>query len=881
MRLLTSLLARTRTLLLVVGALLVMHGPAAAQGAGTIKGTVTQAGTDQPLAGVIVTVVGTVIKGVSNTRGVYTIENVPAGAHTLSFRWLGYRPVQASATVTAGSTATVDAKLEQLPIQLSELMVTGASKVPERSVEAPAAVSIVEPRVLQANGITGQVPMALREIPGVDLAQSGMNDFNVNARGFNSSLNRRVLVLQDGRDLAIAFLGSQEWNAMAVPTDEISKMELVRGPGSALYGANAFFGVLNITTPTAREVVGTKVTVGGGLLSPRRQSGESFSGKSLRFDARHAGVLMKGQLGYRLNAGYNESDSWSQSRTAADCQDLRREYAPVVEDETAHPIQLSCETRPLNGQTRDAVGLVSGDPEPTKNAYGSARVDYYAKNGSVLTAEAGGAVVRNELFVTGIGRVQVNKANRPYARLAWAGEKFNVMAYFNGRNSLPWDTWEPIEQQFSLASGAPLKERSRILHLEGQTTERFASDKGRLVFGASARNYRVDTHGTLMLEKKGSFAGDDHRSDYYYSTFGQVEYQLLPKVRGVAAARIDIGSLIDPQFSPKLAVVVTPNERHSFRVTLNRAFQTPNYSEFFLHVPAAPAANLSALEAGLRASPLGPALAGVPVGTLFTTSSAVPVMAMGNRNLDVETTLGLEAGWRADLSSSVYVTVDAYYNRIRNFVTDLLPVGAIGVAAYPYWTAPALPGLPAAAAAAARAALVAAVQTNLTAASPFAGANLTRDAAGNTVIGLSYANAGKVNQWGIEAGAGWQLTRSLRSDATLTLFDYSVDEEEAQVGDSLLANTPSAKGTLSLSYAERRLNAATSLRVVKGFSWAAGVFAGYIEPSVTLDANVGYDINNNFKVFLNGNNVLNNRRFSVYGGSVNGRRIMGGVTTRF
>jgi outer membrane receptor protein involved in Fe transport len=50
---------------------------------------------------------------------------------------------------------------------------------------------------------------------------------------------------------------------------------------------------------------------------------------------------------------------------------------------------------------------------------------------------------------------------------------------------------------------------------------------------------------------------------------------------------------------------------------------------------------------------------------------------------------------------------------------------------------------------------------------------------------------------------------------------------------------------------------------------------------VTLDANVGYDINNNFKVFLNGNNVLNNRTFSVYGGSVNGRRIMGGVTTRF
>ena len=204
-----------------------------------MRGTVTQANNSEPLAGVIVTVGGTTIKAVTNTRGVYTIDRAPTGPQTLVFRWLGYRPIEVQATVAASGVTTVDARMEQAPIQLSELTVTGASKVPERSVEAPAAVSVVEPRVLQATGINGQAPLALREVPGVDLVQSGMNDYNVNARGFNSTLNRRVLVLQDGRDLAIAFLGSQEWNALAVPTDEYSKMELVRGPGSALYGANA------------------------------------------------------------------------------------------------------------------------------------------------------------------------------------------------------------------------------------------------------------------------------------------------------------------------------------------------------------------------------------------------------------------------------------------------------------------------------------------------------------------------------------------------------------------------------------------------------------------------------------------------------------------
>jgi len=873
MRLQTSLLAPSRIragALITFSGLLFAQASVSAQGTSTIKGTVTQSANGQPLAGVNVAVNGTTIKAVTNTRGVYTIERAPAGPQTLTFRWLGYRPIEVPATVAASGVTTVDAKLEQLPIQLSELTVTGASKVPERSVEAPAAFSIVEPRVLQATGITGQAPLALREVPGVDLVQSGMNDFNVNARGFNSTLTRRVLVLQDGRDLAIAFLGSQEWNALPVPTDEYSKMELVRGPGSALYGANAFFGVLNITTPSAREVAGTKITLGGGFLKPNRQDMTSFSGTTLRADVRTAGVIGGGRFGYRINGGYNESDAWSQSRTAVDGADLKRQYGPVVDDSVKHPIPLSRELRPLNGQTADpTTGAVSGTPDPTRNIYGSARLDYYADNGSVLTAEGGAARVENEIFVTGIGRVQVTQALRPYARVGWANKGFNVMGYWNGRR-----TQEP---QYSLASGAALQERSNILHIEAQDVHTFDAEKGRVVIGASGRNYRVDTKTTLMG------AADDHRSDYYYAAFGQLEYQLAPTVRAVGAARFDIGSLIDPQFSPKLAVVYSPNDRNSIRFTLNRAFQTPNYSEFFLNVPAGAPANFTALENALRASALGPALAGVPTGKLFTTtaptsattsgSEAVPVFARGNATLQVETTLGFEAGYRGDLSKTVYLTLDAYVNRIRNFVTDLLP--GVNPTQFKYWSAPtAVP-------AAVRPALVDAVRSALLASSPTASRGLSRTEAGNTAIILSYTNAGKVTQWGLEAGAGWQMSRTLRTDGTLTVFDYNVNQDLVARGDSLLANTPSAKATASLSYADGRLSGSGSLRAVKGYAWAAGVYTGYIEPNITLDANVGYDLNNNFKVFVNANNVLDNRKFEIYGGSVNGRRVLGGVTARF
>jgi outer membrane receptor protein involved in Fe transport len=877
MRLLTSLLTRTHAgFFLVLGGLFLVAPPVAAQqGSGTVKGTVTQSGDNQPLAGVLVSVAGTTIKAVTNTRGTYTVDRAPTGPQTLVFRWLGYRPTQVQATVAATGVTTVDAKMEQLPIQLSELQVTGASKVPERAVEAPAAFSVVEPRMLQTAGITGQAPLALREVPGVDLAQSGMNDYNVNARGFNSSLTRRVLVLQDGRDLAIAFLGSQEWNALAVPTDEFSKMELVRGPGSALYGANAFFGVLNITTPTAREVAGTKLTIGGGELG------------TLRGDLRHAGVTFGGRLGYRLNAGYNASDSWSRSRTEVDGFNLKREYGPVVGDSVKHPIAVSREVRALNGQTITAgTGVATGDPKQVKNVYGSARLDYYANDGSVITAESGIARVENEIFVTGIGRVQVNRAIRPYARLAWANKGFNIMAYWNGRNSVP-DGKFPADKtiaptctpkgstpagQNSLASGALLCEKSDILHLEAQDAHTFAGDKGRAVFGASARNYRVNTYGTLMGRE------NDKRSDYYYSAFGQVEYQLASTVRGVFAARYDVGTLISPQFSPKAAIVYSPNERNSFRFTVNRAFQTPNYSEFFLRVAAGAPANFHNLELAIRGGVLGTpakdAVATTPLDALFTNSNSVPVFAAGNSKLDVETTLGFELGYRADLSKTVYLTLDAYANRIRNFVTDLLP----GVnPAFPYWTPPSTVAV------ANRPALVDAIRSFLisSAATRTAGRGLTRTDNGNTAIVVSYTNAGKVTQWGLEAGAGWQMSRTLRTDATLTLFDYTVDKNKVAQGDSLLANTPSAKTTVSLSFADRKFSAAGSLRAVKGYSWAAGVFAGYIEPNVTFDANAAYDLNNNFKVFISGTNVFDNQKFTIYGGSVNGRRVLAGVTARF
>jgi iron complex outermembrane receptor protein len=888
-----------RSLALAVLLITAVAAPLVAQQTGRVQGTVVKAEDGQPIGGVTVTVLGTGIATVTGTDGAYVLQRVPGGQHTLLFRWLGFEPHQEAVTVQGGATATVDARLAPQAISLGEIIVSTASRTPERVVEAPAAIAVVDPITLRNQAVTAQVPRALHRIPGVDVVQSGMNDFNVNSRGFNSSLNRRVLVMQDGRDLAIAFLGAQEWNAMSLPLDDMARMEMVRGPGSALYGANAYSGVINIMTPPARDVVGTKITLAGGELT------------TFRGDIRHAGVSPDGRFGYRFNLGYNRSESWSRSRTALDGSDALSEYCPpsatgcdqvadsnlvvgVPSCQTIPGDCLSVEQRPLNGQTTDAAGIASGDPDDLQNMYGSVRFDLYQDNGSIITAEGGATQVENELFVTGIGRVQVTKAIRPWARLAWNSDNYNVMGWWAGRNS--------IDPQYSLGTGAPLEESSNIFHIEGQYNRSFAEDRVDVILGASYRNYKVDTERTLMA------SANDDRSDNYYSGYGQVELWPAAEVRIVAAARVDGGTLFETQFSPKGAVVYTPHPDHAIRASVNRAFQTPNYSEFFLQVQALADPRPATLEAGVQQyyatlqDPLvvGPLLAGAMAGLGLPSdlpwdfAAQTPVMALGNENLDVETVVGWEVGYKGNVADNAYVTVDLYLNQLENLVTDLL--FAVNPTQFPQFdmeaglTVPiddqlaiidgilAGAGLPADH-------LLRATNAQLAAGYGSLAANpaLTDLLGVGRAIYLSYTQAGEVEEKGIELGFGYGFTPEFRVDATYTYFDFDIKEPGDLIpGQNIVPNTPRHKGTIALTYTGLQgFDAALNAKLVEKHDWNAGVFAGTVPANQLVDINLGYRVNNSMRVFAMATNLLDQLNFQLYGGSVLGRRVLGGVTATF
>lgn len=717
-----------------------------AQTAGSIKGKVIDRKTGAALPFVNVVIKGTNHGASTNEEGEYEIKGLTPGTYTLVVSIIGHETAQVDGVeIVEGKAVIRDFSLGDVAVQIGDVTVYGASLRGERLTDAPAAVSVLLAKDIKLNSASGQVPKLLETEPGVDIAQNGLNDFNVNTRGFNSSLNRRLLVLLDGRDLAVAFLGSQEWNGLSVPVEDLGRLELIRGPGSALYGANAFNGVINILTPKPKDLAGGKVTIAGGEKN------------TLRTDARYAAASER--WSYKMNIGRFQGDTFGQSRLV-----FPFEYQGL------NPF-LNTEVIPLS---RSKVS----------STYGSGRVDYAFEEGGTTTLEGGITQVENEVLVTGIGRVQVPKGIKPWGRVNYSSEHLYVQAWGAGRNSL--------KPQISLSTGLPLEERSLISQVEAQYRFSTFDEKLFVILGGAHRYQFVGTKGTLTVT--------DHH-DNISGLYGQLEYKVIEEVKAVLAGRLDRSTLHLSQFSPKVAFVWTPIVGHSIRATFNRAFQAPNYSELFLSVKH-PFRNL---------------------------------VYFGNENLIVEKITGYEIGYKGVFSNAVFITLDGYYNELKDFITDLAPN-----------VNPKYPG-----------------QITLP------GETITR-----TV--WSYGNAGKVTESGCELGINYYPSDNLQLNANYAFFDFEVKEKNPN--DALLPNAPKHKINGSVTYREEKWEVSVSTKYVPTFDWAAGIYKGPILAYTLVNLSGSYRLTPHLEFGVNVTNLLDRKHYQIFGGSVIGRRAIVSMT---
>lgn len=146
---------------------------------------------------------------------------------------------------------------------LAEIKVTSVSKKEEKLSETTAAIHVITQEDIRRSGVTS-IAEALRLVPGMQVARQNAHTWAISARGFNDTFANKLLVLIDGRSVYTPLFSGVFWDVQDTLLDDIDRIEVIRGPGSTLWGANAVNGVINIMTKSAKDTQGALVTVGGG-----------------------------------------------------------------------------------------------------------------------------------------------------------------------------------------------------------------------------------------------------------------------------------------------------------------------------------------------------------------------------------------------------------------------------------------------------------------------------------------------------------------------------------------------------------------------------------------------------------------------------------------
>ncbi len=232
---------------------------------GTISGKVTDAVNESPLIGANVIIEGTSQGAATDAEGNYKIEKLIPGEYNIMVSYIGYQIYKENIIIDAKEILTKNLALEPEAIEMETYVVT-ASRRRERVEDAPAAISVISKREIRRESNTN-LGDYLKGTKGIDFTQSGIDSYNMTARGFNSSFSSRLLTLTDGRMANVPSLRLTAYNVIPVSFEDVEQIEVVLGPSSALYGPNAHSGVLNIVTSSPLRSTGTSINIQGGMLN--------------------------------------------------------------------------------------------------------------------------------------------------------------------------------------------------------------------------------------------------------------------------------------------------------------------------------------------------------------------------------------------------------------------------------------------------------------------------------------------------------------------------------------------------------------------------------------------------------------------------------------
>ena len=528
--------------LFTVLGLLCIAVPAAAQSG--LMGRVTEAGTGAPIVGARVQAnAGGRTAGVATTNetGDYRIANLTAGSYDVTVTRIGYSMQRMSGVQVGTGFSTNNVTMSLIPSQL-EQVVTTASRAPEKVIDAPATVFVLNAPEINDRPAVNVADHVVR-LPGIDVARGGLLQSNIVARGFNNIFSGALLTLTDNRFAYVPSLRVNIPYLTPTPPEDIERIEVVLGPGAALYGPNTASGVMHVITKSPFTSQGTTVTVDGGNQS------------LLRAGIRHAGAPNE-KFGYKISYDVFRATEWPEylhdtlERKARN-QDLRRQGGEVRLDFRPTP---ASELIANVGHTQAGSAV-----EPT--GLGPAQVKDWAYN----TYQLRGRV--NRLFA----QVFVNQSD--------AGGTYLLR------------TVKPTTNCPDATDPACIIDKSQQVVAQAQHGFDFGT-RQKFLYGFDYIKTDPRTSGTI----NGRNENDDDITEF--GGYLHSVTTLSPMFEFTAAGRIDTHSRLEKSvFSPRVALVFKPAENQNLRLTYNRAFSTPSTNNLFLDLLAGSVSTLYGVRA--------------------------------------------------------------------------------------------------------------------------------------------------------------------------------------------------------------------------------------------------------------------------------------------
>ena len=514
----------------------------------------------EALTGASILIKGTSVGAVTDLDGSFSLDYTDAYPFTIEVSYIGFLPKDLEITQ---ATNNLTIELEE-GLLIGQEIVISASRKREKIQEAPASISVLTARKLAGSPQVDPV-RNLINVTGVQIQQQSASRINIEMRGSIGLFGTSAYPMMDYRSLVGPGIGFFQSDQSGISRIDIERIEVVRGPGSALYGPGVTTGVVHFITKKPIDHPGTTIEVGGGELNTFISS------------IRHAGRNATKTFGYKINASYNKGDEFTLNpNDPGDASQIALFKTAIIDPAiTNDVVDLSKPGRTL---------LTENDLDPDNdgnrmqdhwwNASVNTTLEFRPKEDLTLTV-AGGMNTGSSIFYNDLGEGLVQALEFWTQARVQKGGLFAQFFYVNNNGG------NDKNPSFLYQSGlrTPLA-RDQI---EGQIQYNFQTPSFLNADWTAGIDYREAVSDTKHLVYGRQEDEDDYR---IFGGYVQGKFPLADKLDLYAAGRYDYVSFTDENaFSPRVAAVYKPNPKHTFRASFNKAISLLTTIEVYIDFP--------------------------------------------------------------------------------------------------------------------------------------------------------------------------------------------------------------------------------------------------------------------------------------------------------